>query len=140
MRSLKSAARSGYEVFWSALLSSGKHLQDTRPTRFSRVILKVFAGQEQNFLLSRMRPALTTQLDCPHLLLPLTLPPYLYTLPSRSNPVLMIRTFAYQLAEAVPALRPHLMPPKLTTEEVAVLADAEIAFHRLLLQPLNEVC
>ena len=52
----------------------------------------------------------------------------------------MIRTFAYQLAEAVPALRPHLMPPKLTTEEVVVLADAETAFHRLLLQPLNEVC
>ena len=87
-----------------------------------------------------MRPVLTTQLDYPHLFLPLTLPPYLYTLPSRSNPVLMIRTFAYQLAEAVPALRPHLMPPKLTTEEVVVLADAETAFHRLLLQPLNEVC
>ncbi|GLC45378.1 hypothetical protein PLESTM_001726200 [Pleodorina starrii] len=58
---------------------------------------------------------------------------------NRSNLVLMIRTFAYQLAEVVPALRPHLLPPKLTTEEVAVLVDVETAFDRLLLKPLNEV-
>ncbi len=52
----------------------------------------------------------------------------------------MIRTLAYQLAVAVPALRPHFLPPNLTPENVTSLADdAEAAFHRLLRQPLAKI-
>ncbi|GFR48187.1 hypothetical protein Agub_g10039 [Astrephomene gubernaculifera] len=58
---------------------------------------------------------------------------------NRKDPVLLMRTLAYQLATALPALRPHLMPPALSAKEVAELRDVETAYQRLLAGPLESV-
>ncbi|GFR48184.1 hypothetical protein Agub_g10033 [Astrephomene gubernaculifera] len=56
---------------------------------------------------------------------------------NRKDPVLLMRTLAYQLASALPALRPHLM--ELSDKEVDGLRDVETAYQTLLAGPLESV-
>ncbi len=57
---------------------------------------------------------------------------------SRSDPVRLLRTLAFQLGEALPCLRRHLL--SLSPREVAGLGgNVEEAFNTLLMEPLSAV-